>query len=320
MMLIENAVIGNFREGFTIQGYYIIKDVELKKSKNNSRYLDMILADKTGEVNAKIWDYKKEESEFLKNMLVKARGEVINYSNNLQLNISKIRKTTDEDQVKIEDFVPAAPISSENMIKTIENYIDKIKNKDINNIVSYIIDEYRDKLMFYPAAMKNHHSVKGGLLYHISTMLVLGEKISQVYPFLNTDLLYAGIILHDISKIDEMDSSDLGIVDDYTFEGKMLGHIIQGIKNIEITGEKLKADKEIVLLLQHMVLTHHYEPEYGSPKKPMLKEAEILHYIDKIDATMFDIGKALSDTPKGEFTEGIWTLDKRRIYNPISLE
>lgn len=319
-MLVENAVIGNFREGFTIQGYYIIKEAELKKSKNNSKYLDMILADKTGEVNSKIWDYKLEESEFSKNSLVKVRGEVINYSNNLQLNITKIRIVNEEDNVKIEDFVPAAPIPAEDMLNTIESYISRIENKDINNIVSYIIDEYRDKLMFYPAAMKNHHSLKGGLLYHISTMLVLGEKISQVYPFLNTDLLYAGIILHDISKIDEMDSSDLGIVEDYTIEGKMLGHIIQGIKNLEIVGEKLKSDKEIVLLLQHMILTHHYEPEYGSPKKPMLKEAEILHYIDKIDATMFDIGKALSDTPKGEFTDGIWTLDKRRIYNPKSLD
>ncbi|MDV3426522.1 MAG: HD domain-containing protein, partial [Bacillota bacterium] len=292
-MLVENAVIGNFREGFTIQGYYIIKEVELKKSKNNSKYLDLILADKTGEVNSKIWDYKLEESEFSKNALVKVRGEVINYSNNLQLNISKMRTANEEDNVKIEDFVPAAPIPAEDMLNTIESYISRIENKDIKNIVSYIIDEYRDKLMFYPAAMKNHHSIKGGLLYHVSTMLVLGEKISQVYPFLNTDLLYAGIILHDISKIDEMDSSDLGIVEDYTVEGKMLGHIIQGIKKLEMVGEKLKADKEIVLLLQHMVLTHHYEPEYGSPKKPMLKEAEILHYIDKIDATMFDIGKAL---------------------------
>ena len=319
-MLVENAVIGNFREGFTIQGYYIIKEVELKKSKNNSKYLDMVLADKTGEVNSKIWDYKLEESEFSKNSLVKVKGEVINYSNNLQLNISKIRITNEEDSVKIEDFVPAAPIPAEDMLNTIENYISRIENKDIKNIVSYIIDEYRDKLIFYPAAMKNHHSIKGGLLYHVSTMLVLGEKISQVYPFLNTDLLYAGIILHDIAKIDEMDSSELGIVEDYTFEGKMLGHIIEGIKNIEIVGEKLKADREIVLLLEHMVLTHHYEPEYGSPKKPMLKEAEILHYIDKIDATMFDIGKALSDTPKGEFTDGIWTLDKRRIYNPKALD
>ncbi|MFA6939867.1 MAG: HD domain-containing protein [Clostridiaceae bacterium] len=319
-MLVENAVIGNFREGFTIQGYYIIKEVELKKSKNNSKYLDMVLADKTGEVNSKIWDYKLEESEFSKNSLVKVKGEVINYSNNLQLNISKIRMTNEEDNVKIEDFVPAAPIPAEDMLNTIENYISRIENKDIKNIVSYIIDEYRDKLIFYPAAMKNHHSIKGGLLYHVSTMLVLGEKISQVYPFLNTDLLYAGIILHDIAKIDEMDSSELGIVEDYTFEGKMLGHIIEGIKNIEIVGEKLKADREIVLLLEHMVLTHHYEPEYGSPKKPMLKEAEILHYIDKIDATMFDIGKALSDTPKGEFTDGIWTLDKRRIYNPKALD
>lgn len=319
-MLVENAVIGNFREGFTIQGYYIIKEAELKKSKNNSKYLDMVLADKTGEVNSKIWDYKLEESEFSKNSLVKVRGEVINYSNNLQLNITKIRIANEEDNVKIEDFVPAAPIPAEDMLNTIESYISRIENKDINNIVSYIIDEYRDKLMFYPAAMKNHHSLKGGLLYHVSTMLVLGEKISQVYPFLNTDLLYAGIILHDISKIDEMDSSDLGIVEDYTVEGKMLGHIIQGIKKLEIVGEKLKSDKEIVLLLQHMILTHHYEPEYGSPKKPMLKEAEILHYIDKIDATMFDIGKALSDTPKGEFTDGIWTLDKRRIYNPKFLD
>lgn len=319
-MLVENALAGNFREGFTIQGYYIIKEIEIKKSKNNSKYLDLIIGDKTGEINSKIWDFKEDENLYKKNTLVKVRGEVISYMSNLQLNITKMKNVTSEDNVKIDDFVASAPYSSEEMFQTIIEYIEKIENMDIKNIVSYIIEEYKVKLMYYPAAMRNHHSIKGGLLYHVTTMLKLGENICIVYPFLNKDLLYSGIILHDLSKIDEMESSELGMVEDYSFEGKMLGHIIQGIKHVEIVGEKLNADREIILLLEHMILTHHYEAEYGSPKKPMIKEAEILHYIDKIDATIFDMTKALQDTDKGSFSDAIWTLDKRRVFKPTTLE
>jgi len=145
-------------------------------------------------------------------------------------------------------------------------------------------------------------------------MLRAGEKLCEVYTFINKDLLYGGIILHDLAKMDEMDSSELGIVSDYTVEGQLLGHIIQGIKNIEVAALSIGADKEITMLLQHMVLSHHYEAEFGSPKKPMFPEAQILHYLDVMDASLYDMHKAYNETNKGEFSEPIWSLDKRKVY------
>ncbi|MBO3441500.1 HD domain-containing protein, partial [Clostridium haemolyticum] len=184
-------------------------------------------------------------------------------------------------------------------------------------IINYILEENKHKIMHFPAAKKNHHAVRSGLLYHTTTMLKAGEKLSEVYTFINTDLLFGGIILHDFAKMDEMNSSELGIVDDYTIEGQLLGHIIEGVKNIEVASQKVGADKEITMLLQHMVLSHHYEPEFGSPKKPMIPEAQMLHFLDVMDASLYDMHKAIGETKKGEFSNAVWSLDKRKIYRPL---
>jgi 3'-5' exoribonuclease len=145
-------------------------------------------------------------------------------------------------------------------------------------------------------------------------MLQSGEKLGQIYDFLNLDYIFAGVILHDVCKILEMDSDEYGVVSDYTMEGKLLGHIIQGIKEIEIEGDKIGLDREKSVVLQHMVLSHHYEPEFGSPKKPMTPEAEILHFLDIIDARMFDFEHALEGIEQGTFTDKIWLLDNRNLY------
>ena len=202
------------------------------------------------------------------------------------------------------------------MYNFIKGFVDNMKNTDIQKIVSTMIEEKKEKIMYYPAAKKNHHAVRSGLLYHVSTMLKAAEKLCEVYTNLNKDLLYAGVILHDLAKIEEMDSSQLGIVSDYTVEGTLLGHIIQGIKNLELVGQRLGVDKEVVMLLQHMILSHHYEPEYGSPVKPMIPEAEVLHYLDIIDARIYDMTKVTKEIDGGSFSERLWSLENRRIYKP----
>ena len=189
----------------------------------------------------------------------------------------------------MEDFVQSAPHNSQWMYNEVLKYLEKIDNTDINIIAETILEAKKEKLMYYPAAKSNHHAIRGGLLYHTLTMLKLGEKLLEVYPQLNKDLLFGGIILHDIAKVEEMDANELGIVSDYNLEGKLLGHIIQGIKEINKVGEEVGAQPEIILLLEHMVLSHHYEPEFGSPKKPLIPEAELLHFLDLIDARMYDM-------------------------------
>lgn len=314
----EFKTINQFEAGKRIEGYFLIKSADCKTTNsNNKKYLDFTLGDRTGEINAKLWECNDEEENiFSPNMLVKVRGTVVSWQNAIQLKVEKIREVSSEDKVNVEDFVPTAPYEAQYMYKEIMNYVSKIKNEDIKNITMNIIKKGGDKLLIFPAAKKNHHSVRSGLLYHVLTMLKTGEKISEVYTFLNTDLIYGGVILHDMAKLDEMEASDLGIVSDYTVEGQLLGHIIQGVKLVEDAAAEVGADKEVVMLLQHMILSHHYEPEYGSPVKPMFPEAEILHYLDIIDARMFDMKKAYDETEKGGLSDRIWSLENRKVYKP----
>lgn len=309
--------IGEFEQGEKIEGLYLIKGINCKVANNSNRkYLDIILSDKTGEIAAKVWEVNDENENLYKpNEIVRVKGTVTNWQGTLQLKVEKIRKADNTDNIVVEEYVQTAPIASEEMIAEIELYVENMKDEDIKKVVSTMIENNRKELMYYPAAKKNHHSLRGGLLYHILTMLRLGESITKIYDFLNTDLIYAGIILHDIAKIKEMRSSELGVVDEYTIEGTLLGHITQGIKEIEVVGRELEVDSSKLVLLQHMILSHHYEPEYGSPVKPMIPEAEMLHYIDTMDARMYDMRKLKKETKVGEFSERLWSLENRRIYN-----
>jgi 3'-5' exoribonuclease len=320
----NGGIILNFKKikelkaGTKVDSFYIIKSVSSRVSSNNKKYLDLTMGDKTGEISAKLWDASDEDGElYNENVLVKVRASVVEWQNNLQLKIDKIRLSTEEDEVKITDFVPSAPDSSEDMYITVLEYIDKIQNEDIKRIVNYILDDAGEKIMNFPAAKKNHHAVRSGLLYHITTMLKAGDRLCQVYDFLNTDLVYAGVILHDMAKLEEMKASEIGIVTDYTIEGQLLGHIVMGAEKIRAAGDAIGVNKEISMILQHMILAHHYEPEYGSPKKPMLPEAEMLHYLDDMDATMFDMKKAVESVNPGEMSDPVWSLEKRKIYNSI---
>jgi len=313
----ENKKIGEFNKGDRIENFFLVKNAECKITNNSTtnKYLDLMLIDSTGEINAKLWECNENiEASIKDNMLVKVRAVVNEYRGKLQLKVEKIRPSTVEDNINIDEFILVAPYRSEDMFETLLDYIEKIENKDIKRITESIISKLSYKLMHYPAAKSNHHAIKGGLLYHITTMLKAAEKLLDIYNYLNKDLLYSGIILHDIAKIMEMESSELGIVSKYSTEGQLLGHIIQGISLIETAAMEVDADKEIVMLLQHMILTHHYEPEYGSPKKPMIPEAEMLHHLDVLDARMYDMRKATKDLNPGEFSEKVYSLDGVSIY------
>ena len=305
----------DFKPGDKIDAFVLVKSYDLKKTTAGKQYVDLNLVDKSGEINAKIWENAKDNEEILKeNSIIKIRGEVLEWGGSLQLKINKIRALLPNEDIKISELIPSAPIEPSQMLDEVIGYANKIKDIQIRILINNIIDKYKTKLLYFPAAKKNHHSYRGGLLYHILRMLRTGEKLSLVYDCINTDYIYAGVILHDICKILEMDSDEFGVVSDYTMEGKLLGHIIQGIKEIETEGEKIGLDREKNIVLQHMILSHHYEPEFGSPKKPMTLEAEILHYLDIIDARVFDFDNALKGISEGEFTDKIWVLDNRNLY------
>ena len=159
-----------------------------------------------------------------------------------------------------------------------------------------------------------HHAERSGLLHHMTTMLKAARAIMTVYPQLNASLLTAGVIVHDLAKIDEMDADALGLVSDYSVDGKLLGHIVRGVVNIELAAQKTGASRGKALLLQHMVLSHHGIPEYGSPLAPKFPEAEVLNAIDTLDARLYEMNEALSRAMPGGFSEKVWGLDNRQLY------
>ena len=317
--MLEYVNIKDFKVGQRIKGVYLIKSIAVKiTNSNNKKYLDITLSDKTGDINAKLWDLKEDfnNNEFVENTLVCVKGCVLSWQSIMQLKLESISNDFDRENINISDYVKCAPIDSNEMFNELHKIVSSFKNDDIRNILLEILSIKKEKLLYYPAAKSNHHSIKGGLLYHILSMIKLGEKICELYSIVNKELLFAGIILHDIEKTEEMNSSELGIVSTYTVEGQLLSHLIQGITLVDRVSSKVGASSEIRMLLQHMILSHHHEPEYGSPIKPMIIEAELLHYIDVIDARMYDMKKILDGVDEGNFSERIFSLNNRKVYKP----
>lgn len=310
--------IKDFKVGDKIEGIYLIKNILIKvTNSNNKKYLDLTLSDKTGDINAKLWNLKEDfNNEFMENTLVSVKGCVLSWQGSLQFKLESISKDFNEENIKISDYVKCAPFDPQIMFEELFNIVCSFKNDDIRNILLEILDIKKEKLLYYPAAKSNHHSIKSGLLYHILSMIKLGDVIGNLYPIVNKELLFAGIILHDIEKTEEMKASELGIVSSYTVEGQLLSHLIQGITLVDRVCNKLNISGEIKMLLEHMILSHHYEPAYGSPIKPMIIEAELLHYIDVIDARMYDMKRILDVMEEGCISESIFSLNNRRIYKP----
>lgn len=303
--------------GDEVQGFFMVRECSPRVSSGNKLYLDVQLMDSTGEMNAKYWEAQESDIQQLAaGTIVKLRGTVQLFQNKLQLRIAKIRPSVEADGVRTEDFVASAPWAAQTMLDQIEGYVTGMAVADLKRLCQAFLDMYRERLLYYPAAKSNHHAIRSGLLYHMLRMLQSGEKLLTIYTNLNQDLLYTGIILHDLAKIDEMDASELGIVKTYTRPGQLLGHLIQGITLVDRLGKELGVSDEWLLLVEHMILTHHYEPEFGSPKKPMIPEGELLHFLDMIDARMYDMENALSPVEPGQFSEPVWSLDRRRLYKP----
>lgn len=314
----KDIYISDIKVNQEITSYFIVKKSEVKVGSNRKSYLDLLLADSTGEISGKKWDIADEEMPGLKKIeegkIIKVRATVNEWNGMKQLKISRIRHTGAEDNLVMSDYIKAAPEDAESMYSFIYGKADGFKDEDLRRLCIKQLEDNREKLMYYPAAQKNHHAEMAGLLYHIKRMLMMGERACQVYTNLNEELVLAGVILHDMEKINEIDSNELGISTGYSFEGKMLGHLVQGVKTIDRLARELGIPKEKAIMIEHMMLTHHYEPEYGSPKKPLFPEAEMLHYLDMIDAKMFDMQEALDKTEPGEFSDRVWTLDNRTLY------
>ncbi|MGG1396410.1 3'-5' exoribonuclease YhaM [Bacillus salipaludis] len=304
-----------YNVGDQVELFLLIKSATKGTASNGKPFLTLILQDQSGEIEAKLWDAGEEdEKNYAPQNIVKILGELQNYRGKSQLKIRQIRKSGPNDRVKLDDFLEAAPLSQDEMSSKLTQYIFDMKNPNIQRITRYLIKKHQEAFLVYPAATKNHHEFVSGLAYHVVSMLDLAKAISSLYPSLDRDLLYAGVILHDMGKVLEL-SGPISTM--YTIEGNLLGHITIMVNEIGKAAEELGISGEEVLILQHLVLSHHGKAEWGSPKPPLIKEAEILHYIDNLDAKMNMLDRALERVKPGEFTERVFALDNRSFYKPV---
>lgn len=279
--------INTLREGETIKNIYLCKSKRSAETRNGKPYDNLILQDKTGVLDGKVWDPNSGGiADYGEMDFIEVYGEVINYNNNLQLNIKRIRKAN-EEEYSMADYMPTSDKNTEKMYQELIRYVEKIENTYLKQALEYYFvkdEEFIQKFKTHSAAKSVHHGFAGGLLEHTLSVVKFCEYMSSAYPILNRDLLCAAAICHDIGKIEELSPFP---ENDYTDDGQLLGHIIIGVemvtdavRTIPDFPEKLASE------LKHCIVAHHGELEYGSPKKPALAEALALNFADCADAKM----------------------------------
>lgn len=298
-----------------VEGFCLVRSVQKKLSARKTTYLDMTLADSDGEMVAKLWDYQPDEhDEIQAGKLVKVRGTIQLWQGKEQMRVEKIRLADSMDNVSIADFVPCTPHDGEWMFDEILAVTESWQDADLKAIVRHLLMQNKERLVQWPAAVSMHHAAVGGLLHHTLSMLRVAGTVCRVYTFLDRSLLEAGVMLHDIAKTLEIATDETGLATEYTAEGMLLGHLSMGALMIDRAAQALCTPHALTVLLQHMLISHHGEPEYGSAIRPMFPEAEMLSELDTMDARMFEMQEALKDVPAGVCSQRVWAMDNRRLY------
>lgn len=276
--------------------------------------LNLLVNTKNGSINLKL--NKEYEDKIELGLIYDFDVEEIKNSVRTSYPIKNFKKI-DELSIDIKEdilryYLPHCDLTSKELSEIINNYISKIDNKILKEITIELVNKYYDDFYTYPAAAKMHHAYVGGLAYHVVGMLKLADGFLIDYPFLDKDYLYSGIILHDIGKVKEFDGNQNT---QYTVSGQLLGHISIGMIDVAVTANKLGyGDTKEVLYLCHMILSHHGQPLYGSPKKPMFAEALALSFIDNADSKFRVVGEELAKINEGELTENIGVLERQKIF------
>lgn len=302
--------------------YLLIKSADVRTAKNGKLYLAMTFQDQSGQMDGMYWSATDEEIEkFKAGTIVYLAGRREVFNGQPQLRITSLRPTNPQygEPTAIADFVEHAPMSREAMEEEINRLLFEVTNPYMRRIVHKILAKYQTEFFEFPAAKRHHHAFSGGLSYHTLSMLRIANAIANQYNQVNRSLLFAGVILHDIGKTIELTGA---IGTEYTLKGNMLGHIVLMDEEIGKACEELDIDQdqEEVILLKHMVLSHHGKLEYGSPVRPKLLEAEILHMIDMMDASITMITNAIEKTDPGQFSDKVYGLDSRAFYKPVTTD
>jgi len=295
--------------GDSVDEAFLVADKQLRANRQGNLYLHLELRDKTGSVGARLWNATENLARlFEPGDFLHVRGKTQVFQGSLQIILTHL-EVVDRERIEPEEFLPQSSQNVAKLMARLREILLAMSNPHLRGLVECFLidDDFVRKFTTAPAGIKNHHAYQGGLVEHVVTLLNLTDRITDLYPELDRDLLLTGIFLHDIGKVDEL-SYDRAFA--YTDEGQLVGHLVMGVEMLRekvercaaLTGEAFPP--ELLLRLKHMIVSHHGSYEFGSPKLPMTLEAIALHYLDNLDAKIHAISREIRDDPSRDSS---WT-------------
>ena len=307
-------LIHDMKNGDLFEGYYILQNIAQRTTAAGKPFLTLNLGDRSGTVTAQVWDYTGPIGPGDVGKVAWISGLASEYRGAPQATVYRIRLAEENDDFRVSDLVATAPIEMDETWDWLVDTVASLEDGDYRAVCQEMLGTYGKQLRLIPAAKSVHHGFVGGLLMHTAYMMRAADFYAGLYPAVDRSLLLAGTLLHDFCKCEEFVTSPLGLVAEYSLKGQLLGHLVLGAEAVSRMADKLHIPEEKSVLLQHMILSHHGEPEFGAAVRPMCIESELLSYLDLIDSRMEIYTENMEETPVGTFSGKIFALDKR-IYN-----
>jgi 3'-5' exoribonuclease len=301
--LFEQAVsIKDLKAGDTVLHYFEIRSKDARKTRSGQDYVDLLLGDATGGIPAKIWPeaIRKWGSDYAPGDIVKVEGRVDSYRDRNQIVVDKIRKADISEVPDLSRVVKTTPHDTSALMDELRQIARTLEPPALTELVDDILVQNEDRLRTYPAAKMIHHAYQGGLIEHMVTVTRKVVAILQLEPSLNRSIAIAGAILHDIGKIQELRPETAG----RTLEGRLIGHVILGVELVKATAARQGiGDEPWVYELEHVLLSHHGDPQFGAPVRPLTREALLVHFIDNLDSKLKIMEEALESADSDGFTQ-----------------
>ena len=308
--------IREFSTGDRVEGFFLLSSAYAKLSTNGKPFLSVELGDASGTIEGKVWDYAGPVSPADTGAVVKIRGTVTEFRGALQVTVELIRLARQGDVYNIKNLVPTAPLDEDAARRELLELVDSIADADYRAVCRRVLERYGEQFFTIPAAKTVHHGFLHGLLMHTLFMARTADYLSGLYAgVIDRSLLLAGTILHDAAKCEEFTTSPLGLVTEYSARGQLLGHLVMGAQAVADCAGELGIPAEKSTLLQHLLLSHHGQPEFGAAVVPICAESELLSLIDTMDSRMEIYRETLEQTAPGSFSPKIFALEHRVFHH-----
>lgn len=314
----EQISLKNVKVGDRIEGFYLLNNLNIRTVGHSATPMMLgAISDQTGSLGCKIWGYDGPLTSADTGNVVYVEGKIGEFNSTPQATLDEFRLAEPGEFEHVPGLVPSAPKDADDMGLVIKGAIASMQDQDYYNICVSILKKYEDEFTRIPAGRSVHHAFAHGLLMHTSNMVNAAIGLAGIYKdFINRDLLLAGTILHDIGKIKEFDLSQLGLVSQYSVQGQLMGHLVIGAQEVALAAKECNVPEDKSILLQHLLLSHHGEPEFGAAVRPICAEAFLLHSIDAMDAKMEIYREQLEKMKIGEVSNVI-SASGSRVYKHI---